>query len=137
MIIVNLLIDHFYAPTGIDFTPLVVIITAALLSITNVKFNIWLRIVFIYVLIGINDIGIKLYGGGVHDFEGQGFVAMFLMIGLIPAFLIISITVFVDKGLSILTKILSLIMFLVLIGLHSYMTKNVGIGRSYPIYQLP
>lgn len=137
IVTLNILLEHFYAPHGIDFTPIAVILVTTLLNITEDKFNIWLRIVLTYFLIGMNDVGIKLYGGGMHDLEGQAFVFFFLLIGLIPAFLIISITVFKDKKLPILSKIISLLMFIILIGLHSYVFENLGTGRYDPIFNLP
>jgi hypothetical protein len=137
IVTLNVLLEHFYAPHGIDFTPFIVIIVAVLLNVTANKFNIWLRIVLTYAFIGINDVGIKLYGGGIHDVEGQGFVLLFLMMGLIPAFIIVVITVINDKNLYALTKAITLMSFLILFGLHLYLFENLGIGRHYPIYNLP
>ena len=137
IVIFNLLLDHFYAPHGIDSTPFLVILIVVLLNAIENKFNIWLRIFLTYLFIGINDIGIKLYGGGVHDPEGQGFVLLFLFMGLIPGLLILSITIIKDKKLSALTKTTALFAFLILLGLHLYLFENLGIGRVYPIHNLP
>jgi glucan phosphoethanolaminetransferase (alkaline phosphatase superfamily) len=136
IVTLNVLLEHFYAPHGIDFTPFIVIIVAVLLNVTENKFTVWLRILLTYAFIGMNDVGIKLYGGGMHDVEGQGFVFLFLIVGLIPGFLIVTITVIKDKSLSALTKAIALITFLILLGLHLYLFENLGIGRYYPIYNL-
>jgi len=131
----NVLLDHFFAPIGIFLMPIVVILLTALINSASDRFNIWIQVILVYTMIAINDIGIKLYGGGVHDWEGQGFVTLFLFAGLIPAFFISLIFIFKSNS-TFYKKVLSVSLFLLLVGLHLYLFGNLGIGRSYKIYHL-
>lgn len=71
------------------------------------QFQYFIRIFIAYLVIGLNDIGIRLYAGGIHDSEGQGWIYAMSFIGLIPSLIMILIAVFRDKGSNIRTKLLS------------------------------
>ena len=71
ILIVNVLTDHFYAPNGIYFTPIVILITTSLVLFIDQEIDILLKAFLIYFFIALNDIGIKLYGGGIHDLKDK------------------------------------------------------------------
>ena len=58
---------------------------------------------------------------------------MFMLVGLIPAFLIFSIVEIRDKSITFYKKVIVLTTFILLICLHSYFFENLGIGLYYPI----
>ena len=127
----NVLVNHF-SSKGIDYTPYLIIIAAFLLNFNLDRFNIFLQVVLTYFIIAINDVGIKLYGGGMHDGEGQAFVLAYMLFGAIPALIIIIISSFRNKSLTVFAKITSIALFISLLILHSYLFRNLGIGRYYP-----
>ena len=130
----NILMDHFYAPSGITLTPIIIIIVACLISLNKGKFDTVIQVIIIYFLIALNDLGIKLYGGGMHDSEGLGFIHLFLLAGLIPCFMILALSTFKNKNDSLLKSLLSLFLVFALIWIHFYFFSNTGLGKYYKIY---
>ena len=133
IVFINLIIDHFISPIGIELTPLLIITTTCLVIFDPNKFNIIIKIILIYLFIGLNDIGIKLYGLGFHDDEGQGWLAMFTLVGVIPALIITSIVIVRNKAIVPSQKIIYILLLFSLIILHLNIFKDLGLGRSYPI----
>jgi hypothetical protein len=131
LVLANIVIDHFYEPIGIDFTPILIIITTSLVILTPDITNILLQVVFVYIFIGLNDVGIKLFGGGMHDSEGLGFINVFALIGLIPALLILIIAIIRNKTKILTQKVISILLFALLIAVHFYLFQNLGLGRYY------
>lgn len=74
IIVANDVIGHFFAPNGIMFTPIVLILISVLIGILNKELKpIWKSVLFAGLII-LHDIGIKLYLGGRHDHEGLGWI---------------------------------------------------------------
>ena len=126
-VLLNVILNRYSAPAGIMLTPIVMIATAAIISLNKDKFNMFLHIVIVYLLIAINDIGIKLYGGGIHDWEGLGWVNMMLFIGLLPCFILLAIGI---KASGFIER-LPLLLFIGLIVFHLTAFGKSGLGRSY------
>ena len=127
----NGIIDHFFAPTGVYLLPVIIISSTSLINLNKEKFNILIQPIFTFILISLSDIGIKLYGGGVHDSEGQGFLIVFLFVGLLPGFIVLVLSAFLRKDVPVAAKFASVFLFLLLIYLYLQFLGNLGIGRSY------
>lgn len=82
------------------------------------------------LFIGLNDIGIKLFAGGIHDYEGLGWIHMMLFIGLVPSLIMLLIGTFRDKNSTIWTKLGAIIIFVALISAHFQLFKKLGIPLS-------
>lgn len=108
IVVLNALLGHFLAPFEILLTPFVLPITAALINFATNNIRCFPRSLLTFLCIALNDILIKLYGGGKHDSEGQGWITMMLFIGTVPAFIILSLALFKHKEEKIAHKILSL-----------------------------
>jgi len=130
IIIGNVIIDHFFAPVGLFLSPIVTIIAVIIISLNKDKFDITFQSVLMFALVALNDIGIKLYGGGIHDSEGQGLVNLFLLICLAPCFIILSISVIKNKS-TVAKKIISVLSFLMLVTLHLYFFSLLGMQQFY------
>ena len=61
IVILNVIIGHLFAPTGMFFTPIVLTIVTVLIGFKIPNFNPIIRSVLIFGLIALHDIGIKLY----------------------------------------------------------------------------
>lgn len=127
ILLLNTVIGHFLPPTGIVVTPAIISIMTGLIVFTDTDFNIFVKSVLSYLFIGLNDIGIKLFAGGRHDMEGVGWIHMFLFIGLVPCFIILLIGVFRDKRSAVDIKILSILVFILLMYLHLERFETLGV----------
>jgi len=87
---------HVYPPFSINFTPILIgLFTGLILFLSN--FNLIGKFGFIIGMIISNDILIKLFAGGQHDWEGAGWVSIFLFLGLIISLLLIVIYGFTEQ----------------------------------------
>jgi hypothetical protein len=127
IVLSNVILDRYCAPAGILLTPVVIILFTILISLNKDKFVPFLHVVIVYLLIAINDMGIKLYGGGIHDWEGLGWIHMMLFIGLVPCFIVLA----VGLKASNLIERLPLLLFIGLIVFHLSAFGKLGLGRSY------
>jgi hypothetical protein len=130
IILINIIIGHFFAPFGVLLSPIMTIIAAIVIFLNKDKFDIIFQAVLMFALVALNDVGIKLYGGGIHDSEGQGFVNLFFIICLVACFIILSRSVIKDKS-TIWKKIMSILSFLMLVTLHLYFFGLLGLQQSY------
>ncbi len=131
IILLNEIIGHFFAPNGIMLTPIVLIVISVLIGLVNTELKpIW-KSVLLVGLIGLHDIGIKLYSGGSHDNEGLGWIHGLLFIGLIPAYGILIAGIFKAKNESKLNKWIAVFLFPLLIWFHLLLFNDLGLGRYY------
>jgi len=80
--------NHYNAPVGILLSPLVSISITALLHLGRHPRLVLPAAICTALLICLHDAGIKLYGGGAHDLEGQGVITVLLFAGLLPSYLL-------------------------------------------------
>ena len=120
----NGLIGHFFAPNGIFFTPLIIIITTLLLIVVD-KNSIW-KSILAYLSFAGNDILIRLFSGGIHDSEGNGWIALFNFIGALSASIILICFAFINKQEKVINKIISVVLFILLVVVHFYLFGWLG-----------
>ena len=130
-VILNGLIGHFFAPSGIMFTPIVLTITTSLVCFGTKNIKVIFISALTYLFVALNDISIKLYSGGSHDSEGRGWIHMLLFVGLLPTFGILLATIIRHKEETLTNKIIALVLFVGLIAGHLQLFSNLGLGRYY------
>jgi len=130
-VILNGLIGHFFAPSGIMLTPIILTITTALVCFGTKNIKIVFISALTYLFVALNDISIKLYSGGSHDSEGLGWIHMLLFVGLLPTFGILLTTIFKHKEETLTDKIIAVALFVGLIAGHLKLFSNLGLGRHY------
>ncbi|WP_132036896.1 hypothetical protein [Flavobacterium circumlabens] len=131
IVILNIIIDHLFAPIGLILTPIILIIVSFLIAFQTYKIKpIW-KSILTFGLVALHDIGIKLYGGGSHDIEGQLWVHMLLFIGLFPTFGILLTSILRDGNESVLNLVISALIFPILIFTYLHFFSELGIGRHY------
>jgi hypothetical protein len=125
-------IGHFFAPNGITFLPITMILmTFLIFQLTGYK--IYVKC-FITVLLFLTlEIGIKFFAGGHHDNEGQIWINSFYLFGLIPSTIIIFYKIFKNTEIILKIKILIVCLFLVFQYLQSILFGSLGLGIYYPI----
>jgi hypothetical protein len=130
ILLLSVVVGHFLPPTGILITPVIISSIIALIVFTDNGFSVLLKSFLSYLYIGMNDVGIKLFAGGDHDYEGLGFIHLFLFIGLIPCFIMLLIAVISDGGSIRWVKALSIFAFILLICVHFILFNTLGIDQS-------
>lgn len=132
----NITVDRFFAPLGILATPLVISFMTWTLIFSDNGFNIFLKSVLSYFFIGLNDVGIKLFGGGMHDSEGFVWIHGFLFLGLVPCLIMLLIGVIQDKYSAIWLRNLSIPIFIILICVHLEIFQHLGLGLYYDYWDI-
>lgn len=126
ILLLIVIIGHFLPPTGVLITPVTISLMAGVIIFTNNEFSILIKSILCYLYIGLNDIGIKLFAGGIHDSEGTGWIHVMLFIGLVPCFIMLLIGVFQDKGSTNWIKAISILVFILLIFIHLQIFETLG-----------
>ncbi|MBS1612309.1 MAG: hypothetical protein JST49_05760 [Bacteroidetes bacterium] len=134
VVIANGFIGHFFAPNGIMLTPIVLILTTGIVCLTDNMHPILISI-FSYFYVALNDILLKLYAGGSHDEEGLAWMAMFLLFGLVPSFIILVATVFRTKQAILAVRLLAVVLFIALVAIHLSVFERLGLGQQIYWYE--
>lgn len=129
IVIANGIIGHYFAPNGITFTPVVLTITTYLICFRLKTAKVVLISLLTYIFVALNDFSIKLYSGGTTDYEGLGWIHFFLLIGLIPTLVILSFAIFKKEKEKLSIKILSLILFIILMIIHFQVFSLLGLDK--------
>ncbi|MDB5138527.1 MAG: hypothetical protein JWR12_443 [Mucilaginibacter sp.] len=122
----SLAIGHFLPPAGILAIPITLSLMIWMITLTDNGFNILMKSVLSYLFIGLNDIGLKLFAGGIHDSEGTGWIHLMLFIGLVPCFIMLLISAYQNVDSTTKIKALSLLIFISLIFLHLQVFETLG-----------
>lgn len=130
-VLFNGIIDHFFAPYGIMFTPIVLTITSLLIAFGAPKVDLLWVSFLTFLFAALNDVLIKLYGGGSHDAEGQGWIHFLLFIGLVPTTAILLTSIFRRKEERMWRKIVAVFLFGILVVVYLQFFQNLGLGRYY------
>ena len=126
----NNLAGHFLAPMGILLTPAVVLMAAWLILSARTGSSL-LKVALLALIIIGHDVGIKLYAGGQHDSEGQGWMIAFLFMGLLPTYGLLLYHLSRPGPEPRSRRVLSGLLFPLLLLGYLYCFSNLGIGRSY------
>ena len=128
ILIMSSIVGHFLPPTGILAAPVIIVLISGLIVFTNNDFNILVKSLLAYLFIGLNDIGIKLFAGGMHDMEGVGWINMMFLIGSAISFIILLIGILKDRNSTNGIKALSALIFIVLICIHCKTFETLGVN---------
>lgn len=129
IVIANGIIGHYFAPNGITLTPVVLTIITYIICFRLKSSKVVLISLLTYIFVALNDFSIKLYSGGTTDYEGLEWIHLFLLIGLIPTLVILSFAIFKKGKEKLSTKILSLILFIVLMIIHFQLFSLIGLDK--------
>ncbi len=118
-------LGHIYPPFSIDWTPILIgLFTGLVLYFTN--FRLIIKFSLIIGLIIFNDILIKFYAGGTHDWEGVGWITVYLLLGLIISLVIIIIYGFTNQKENKKEYFLLIFAFSVLLFLYLSYFDSIG-----------
>lgn len=131
VILINLINGHFFAPNGITYTPIALIIMTLLLTVGAKTLKPISLSGLVAGFVILHDVGIKLYSGGTHDSVGLGWIHALLFLGLIPTYGILLIGIFRKKNCDMIEKIIAVLILPVIMTIHLYFFSNLGLGRHY------
>jgi hypothetical protein len=90
LLLISNYLGHVHPPFSISWTPILIGLFTGLVLFTT-DFRLVIKFSLIIVMIISNDILIKLFAGGTHDWEGVGWIVGLRFVGLIIALIIIVI----------------------------------------------
>ncbi|MRJ07979.1 hypothetical protein EDL99_03630 [Ornithobacterium rhinotracheale] len=126
----NAIFGYFFAPDEITITPLIVSLTALLVCFGTKNLSFIYIAVWTYIFLGLNDILIKLFGGGMHDGLGQSLINTSSWIGLMLVLIILIFKLIKSKSNeSQSERIKAFALFVILIIVHFVLFLNLGQGR--------
>lgn len=131
IVVLNTIVDHYAAPLGLFATAWVLPVIAGIIVFLPDSPNLWKQSFLCFLFAALNDLGIKLYGGGVHDEEGHGWIHALLFVGLVPVYIILIVSTVKNKTAPLTQKIGSLLLFPVLVAIYLYFFSEAGFGRYY------
>ncbi|MGQ1944517.1 hypothetical protein [Ornithobacterium rhinotracheale] len=130
IIVANAIFGYYFAPDEITITPLVVSLTALLVCFGTKNLRVIYIAVWTYIFLGLNDILIKLFGGGMHDSLGQALINSASWIGLVPVLIILITKLIKTKNIETTTeRVKAFILFVILVIIHFVLFLNLGQGR--------
>ncbi len=126
MVLVSNFLGHVLAPSSILLTPLLVgFITWVIVNKCN--YSLVIKFLIIIFLILLNDIIIRLFAGGAHDSEGNAWIFLFFIIGILVSFITFLIYGIIKKHIWI-----TIICILVSIPIYYYYLDNFGtLGNAW------
>ena len=121
------IIGTILPPFGIMATPWTIIGVTFLIGVTTTNSSPLFKSISIVSLACFNDILTKLFAGGHHDSEGQGWITLMFLIGVIVSYLIMIIVTLTLKTVSKRNKITTIIYYPTAILIHLSLFGNLGI----------
>lgn len=132
LLISNWIIAYYIPPYGIFLTPVFISIITILISVEKILYSlfeikntlkaIW-KSLFSTFFICIQDVGLNIYAGGTHDAAGKAIIFLFFICGLGQGIAIITTGLFIDKKHSLKSKIISLVIFIALLGIYTFLIR--------------
>jgi len=123
----SIAIGHFFPPVGILASPFIIIIMTGLIIFTDNKFKFMIKCLLAYSFIGLNDVGLRLFAGGIHDSEGIGWINALLFAGLIPCIIMLFVGLFRNRNSANWVSISGILIFVFLIYIHLQIFETLGI----------
>ena len=131
VLLVSIIIAYFLPPAGLLLSPVTMSLMVWIILFGANNFGILTRSALCYLYIGLSDIGLKLFAGGIHDIEGMGFMSLLFFVGLIPCFIMLLTTVYRATLPNKWVKIISILGFILLIWVHIGIFKRLGLDHRY------
>jgi hypothetical protein len=131
IVIANGIIGHFFAPNGLTYTPIVIVTTTCLIIFGTKDVRVIWKSLLIFVFVAFNDILIKLYAGGRHDYEGLGWIHFYMLVGIIPSYITLLISIIKYHNEPARSKVAALVLFPILIIIHLQLFSTLGLVKSY------
>lgn len=94
IILFNGYLGHYFPPNGILITPLVLGLSCGLIILFTEKLKIIYKSLLLIACAVFNDYLILNYSGGIHDYEGNAWISLFLFFGSIVSLILLLLGLF-------------------------------------------
>ena len=131
LVTLNNIVGHFIPPTSVVLTPFLLPLLATIIFHKENEMGIIIKSLLLALLVILNDAGIKLYAGGAHDRQGLSFVNGAMLIGLVPAFGILTFSILRRKEQSVNRCIVAILVLPALISIYLIFFMSLGLGRRF------
>lgn len=81
LVAANVALDHYVAPAGLTWSLVVAPLATWLVLLTTTRWGPYVAAGLCALLLALQDVGFRLWGGGMHDLEGQGVLTALLLMG--------------------------------------------------------
>jgi hypothetical protein len=116
LIIINNVLGHYFPPISILLTPVVIGVISVLISRLDIQIVLIVLLVIISIL--LNDILIKFFAGGTADFEGAGFINLFLIFACIIATILTPTLLIVSNNRNVVSTIFACLLIPLSVYIH-------------------
>ncbi len=131
ILFISNVIGHFFPPVGILASPVFIIIMVGLIIFTANNFKFFIKCLLAYSFIGLNDVGLRLFAGGIHDSEGIGWINALFFAGLLPCVIMLFAWLFRNRNSVNWISISGVLLFVFLIYIHLQIFKTLGTQINY------
>ncbi len=123
VVILNNILGHYFPPFSIVASPILFLIIMSFMCYRLSKQDYTITMLCSFCLLILNDVLIRIFAGGMHDHQGQGFIFLSFIISFLICFVYILIFSFMnikenEQNHIIIIKRIS-ILLLISIGLLS------------------
>lgn len=126
LVLVNVVIGHFLPPSSIMLSPIV--ISLMTIFTLELKVRVLVKSFLIGILISLQDVGVKLFAVGTHDYVGLVWIHFMLLMGLIPSFLIIVYFYVKDQNENVFQKMIGILVFILMVVIHISLFSKLGVN---------
>lgn len=130
-VVLTNLAGHFYPPTSIMMSPVIIGLSTILLMFTD--YRMMNRILLATFTVIVNDILIRNFAGGTYDIEGVGWLMLMLFIGLIPSTLMVAVIASRVKGANRLTMVAMYLAMPTIVFLYLSLFGEFGLSSIKPV----
>ena len=134
LVAANVFWQYASAPSGLLLSPVVAIMACYLVLHKASPWHPYPKAGLCAGLLVLQDVGIKLYGGGDHDLEGQGIVNVLFIIGALLSLVLLIMALRRDGTHATQHKVGAIGLFLAVLVGHLLVFSRLGMGRYVGIY---
>lgn len=134
LVAANVRYDYTSAPYGLLWSPVVAVIACGLILVGASPWNAYLKAGLCAGLLMLQDAGMKLYGGGDHDAEGQGLSNFLLVLGALLSLAMLAAALRRDQNIRPVPKAGAIGLFLALLLGYLLLFGTLGEGHYVGSY---
>ena len=124
----NVYYDHVAPPAGLLLSPVAALIACGLVLAGTSPWNAYPKAALCAGLLMLQDAGMKLYGGGDHDGEGQGLMTFLFFVGALLSLALLTGALRRNEQTRTVPIAGAIWLFLALLAGHLLLFGNLGLG---------
>jgi uncharacterized membrane protein YoaK (UPF0700 family) len=134
VVALNVYYDYASAPSGLLWSPVAALLACGVVLWGASPWHPYLKATLCAGLLMLQDAGMKLFGGGDHDWEGQGVMNFVFVAGALLSLVLLVVALRRDEKQRTVSKAGSIGLFLALLLGHLLLFGSLGIGHYVGSY---